>query len=108
MVLTAPAARVREAAARLDARLRAAGYQPMYDGAALAEPNSDDIVDHGSYDGPSGDLGIEVLTGGSGLDSFSMSDAPVVSGDAEQVRAALAQPGVVRVVVRVTEQYFYD
>lgn len=108
VVLTAPAARVREAAARLDARLRAAGYQPMYDGAGLAEPNSGGILEKGSYHGPNGDLGIEVLTAGGGLDSFATSDAPVVSGDAEQVRAALAQPGVVRVVVHVTEQYFDD
>lgn len=108
VVVMAPEPGVPDAATRVDAALRATGLQPAYDGAGLDEPSYGGDAS-GSYTGTAGQVSVDVrMAGAIGIDPIPGYGPQVVAGDADAVRAALSQPGGVRVIVRTTRQYFDD
>ena len=111
-MLSASDSGVEAAATRLDGELRAAGHEPVYDGAGLGGPVYGERIE-GSYQRTAGarqSISIAVLTGGTGYqaDVLPASGGTKFEGDPDGVRAALREPGALRVVVSTTLRYFED
>ena len=128
VVLAAPSNDVALTAQDLDARLRAGALVPSYDGGGLWEPadasggrraSNGAVAARGSYgpaeapaDGGTGSVTVSVRSGTSEVDPYDDQLGAVfgttVDGDVDAVRAALAEPGQLRIVVRTHYRYFDD
>lgn len=110
LVLTTGETTLAATAAELDARVRSAGWLPVYDGAGLDEHLSAGRAE-GSYRRSADDrqtLSLTVVGEGSTDGLLPTYGDTTVEGDLDVARAALSATGAVRVVVRPTVRYFDD
>lgn len=95
------------AGARTDECQEGQNNWKIHDGSGLDQQTYGGDVD-GTYRTRAGELAVEVVAGATPVDPLPTYAATVVAGDADAVRAAVAEPGAVRIVERTTVRYFDD